>query len=47
MLKAAKSCLDSLITKENYPIEFGYSNSDDMGCMDGGFRNGRFRSSMS
>ena len=30
MLKAAKSCLDSLITKENYPIEFGYSNSDDM-----------------
>ena len=30
MLKAAKSCLDSLITKENYPIEFGYANSDDM-----------------
>ncbi|MGD8708678.1 MAG: DUF2070 family protein [Nitrosopumilaceae archaeon] len=30
MLKAAKSCLDSLITKESYPIEFGYSNSDDM-----------------
>ena len=30
MLKAAKSCLDSLITKENYPIEFGYSNSNDM-----------------
>ena len=30
MLKAAKSCLDSLITKENHPIEFGYANSDDM-----------------
>lgn len=30
MLKATKSCLDSLITKENYPIEFGYANSDDM-----------------
>jgi putative membrane protein len=30
MLKAAKSCLDTLITKENYPIEFGYANSDDM-----------------
>ncbi|MGD2106158.1 MAG: DUF2070 family protein [Nitrosopumilaceae archaeon] len=30
MLKAAKSCLDSLITKESYPIEFGYANSDDM-----------------
>ena len=30
MLKAAKSCLDSLMTKENYPIEFGYANSDDM-----------------
>jgi len=30
MLKAAKSCLDSLITKENYSIEFGYANSDDM-----------------
>lgn len=30
MLKAAKSCLDSLITKENYPIEFGYANSDKM-----------------
>ena len=30
MLKAAKSCLDSLMTKENYPIEFGYSNSNDM-----------------
>ncbi|MBT8251256.1 MAG: DUF2070 family protein, partial [Nitrosopumilus sp.] len=30
MLKAAKSCLDSLITKESHPIEFGYANSDDM-----------------
>jgi putative membrane protein len=30
MLKAAKSCLDSLITKEAYPIEFGYANSDNM-----------------
>ena len=30
MLKAAKSCLDSLITKDSYPIEFGYSNSDSM-----------------
>ena len=30
MLKAAKSCLDTLIKKENYPIEFGYANSDDM-----------------
>jgi len=30
MLKAAKSCLDSLMTKNNFPIEFGYANSDDM-----------------
>ncbi len=30
MLKAAKSCLDSLITKDSYPIEFGYANSDTM-----------------
>ena len=30
MLKAAKSCLDTLITKESFPIEFGYANSDDM-----------------
>jgi putative membrane protein len=30
MLNAAKSCLDSLMIKENYPIEFGYSNSNDM-----------------
>ena len=30
MLKAAKSCLDSLIAKESFPIEFGYANSDNM-----------------
>ena len=30
MLKAAKSCLDTLITKDNFLIEFGYANSDDM-----------------
>jgi putative membrane protein len=30
MLKAAKSCLDSLMTKDSYPIEFGYANSDNM-----------------
>jgi len=30
MLKAAKSCLDSLITKNSFPIEFGHANSDDM-----------------
>ena len=30
MLKAAKSCLDTLITKDSYQIEFGYSNSEDM-----------------
>lgn len=30
MLKAAKSCLDSLITKENHPLEFGYANSQNM-----------------
>lgn len=30
MLKAAKSCLDSLITKNSYPIELGYANSKDM-----------------
>ena len=28
MLKAAKSCLDSLITKDSFPIEFGHANSD-------------------
>lgn len=30
MLKAAKSCLDTLIRKESFPIEFGYANSDGM-----------------
>ena len=30
MLKAAKSCLDTLITKDIFPIEFGYANSDGM-----------------
>ncbi len=30
MLKAAKSCLDTLITKNSFPIEFGYANSDGM-----------------
>ncbi len=30
MLKAAKSCLDSLIVKDNFPIEFGYANTDEM-----------------
>jgi len=30
MLKAAKSCLDSLITKDSFPIEFGYANTEDM-----------------
>ena len=30
MLKAAKSCLDTLITKESYPIELGYANTDNM-----------------
>ncbi len=30
MLKATKSCLDTLITKDSFPIEFGYANSDDM-----------------
>lgn len=30
MLKATKSCLDTLITKENFPIEFGYANTDEM-----------------
>ncbi|RNJ76641.1 MAG: DUF2070 family protein [Nitrosopumilus sp. H13] len=30
MLKAAKSCLDTLITRENFAIEFGYANSDNM-----------------
>ena len=30
ILKATKSCLDSLITKDSFSIEFGYANSDDM-----------------
>ena len=30
MLKAAKSCLDSLITKDSFPLEFGYANTNDM-----------------
>ncbi len=30
MLKATKSCLDTLITKDSFPIEFGYANSDGM-----------------
>ena len=30
MLKAAKSCLDTLISKESFPIEFGYANTDEM-----------------
>lgn len=30
MLKAAKSCLDSLITKEVFPLEFGYANSNSL-----------------
>ncbi len=30
MLKAAKSCLDTMITKESYRLEFGYANSKSM-----------------
>jgi putative membrane protein len=30
MLTAAKSCLDTLMTKENHPLEFGYANSKNM-----------------
>lgn len=30
MLKAAKSCLDSLITKNSFPIELGYANTEEM-----------------
>lgn len=30
MLKAAKATLDTLITKEMHPLEFGYANSDNM-----------------
>ena len=31
MLKAAKSCLDTLVAKASSPIEFGYANSDGLG----------------
>ena len=30
MLKAAKSCLDALISKDAFPIQIGYANTDDM-----------------
>ena len=30
MLNAAKSCLDTLITKDKFPIELGYANTDEM-----------------
>ena len=30
MLKAAKSCLDTLLAKPSFPIEFGYANSDGL-----------------
>ena len=30
MLKAAKSCLDKLISKDSFPIELGYANTDHM-----------------
>ena len=30
MLKAAKSCLDTLISKESFPIQIGYANTEDM-----------------
>jgi len=30
MLKAAKSCLDTLIAKEKHPLEFGYANSSKL-----------------
>jgi len=30
LLTASKSCLDTLKTKETYPLEFGYANSQDM-----------------
>ena len=33
MLKAAKSCLDTLIKNESFPIEFGYANSDEMNIL--------------
>jgi len=30
LLTAAKSCLDTLISKQAYPLEFGYANSNEM-----------------
>jgi len=30
MLKAAKSCLDTLISKDSFPIELGYANTEGM-----------------
>jgi putative membrane protein len=30
LLTASKSCLDTLLTKEAYPLEFGYANSQEM-----------------
>ncbi len=30
MLRAARSCLDTLVTKKSHPIELGYANSDGM-----------------
>ena len=30
MLKAAKSCLDTLISKESFPVQLGYANTDGM-----------------
>lgn len=30
LLTASKSCLGTLMTKETYPLEFGYANSEDM-----------------
>lgn len=30
LLASSKSCLDTLMTKETYPLEFGYANSKDM-----------------
>lgn len=31
MLNAARSCLDTLVSRESHPIECGYANSDKMG----------------
>ena len=30
LISATKSCLDTLMTKETFPLEFGYANSKDM-----------------